>query len=154
MAFIPKGSQIFDQLPSQFESFFPSEQSFADGKLASVLARAGGKGVDLLTRVHRDYAPGPIYLTENGSTFDDVVLPDGRIVDAERRSYLARHLAAAREAIARGVPLEGYFAWSLLDNFEWAEGYVRRFGLTHVDFTTQQRRLKASGEWFAQFLRR
>ena len=110
--------------------------------------------VDLLTRVHRDYAPGPIYLTENGSTFDDVVLPDGRIVDAERRSYLAHHLVAAREAIARGVPLEGYFAWSLLDNFEWAEGYVRRFGLTHVDFTTQQRRLKASGEWFAQFLRR
>lgn len=108
--------------------------------------------VSLLERIHRDYAPAAIQLTENGSTYDDVVLPDGRIDDVQRRSYLVRHLAAAREAIARGVPLQGYFAWSLLDNFEWAEGYVRRFGLTHVDFATQQRTLKASGHWYRQFL--
>jgi len=108
--------------------------------------------VSLLERIHRDYAPAAIQLTENGSSYDDVVLPDGRIEDLQRRSYLVRHLDAARQAIALGVPLQGYFAWSLLDNFEWAEGYVRRFGLTHVDFATQQRRLKASGHWYRQFL--
>jgi beta-glucosidase len=108
--------------------------------------------VTLLDRVQRDYAPSQVYLTENGSTYDDVVLPDGRIEDAQRRSYLARHLDAAKTALAHGVPLKGYFAWSLLDNFEWAEGYVRRFGLTYVDYATQQRTLKASGRWYAQFL--
>ncbi len=108
--------------------------------------------VDLLLRVQRDWAPNRVFLTENGSTYDDVVLPDGRIEDAERRSYLARHLEAARRAREAGVPLEGYFAWSLLDNFEWAEGYVRRFGLTYVDYATQRRTLKASGRWYAGFL--
>ena len=109
--------------------------------------------VTLLERVQRDYAPSQVYLTENGSTYDDVVLPDGRIEDAQRRSYLARHLHAAKVSLARGVPLKGYFAWSLLDNFEWAEGYVRRFGLTYVDYATQKRTLKASGQWYAQFLK-
>jgi len=108
--------------------------------------------VTLLERIHRDYGPAEIQLTENGSTWDDVLQPDGRIDDVARRAYLASHLAAAREAIARGVPLKGYFAWSLLDNFEWAEGYVRRFGLTYVDYATQRRTLKASGEWYAAFL--
>jgi len=109
--------------------------------------------VTLLKRLQRDYAPGPLYLTENGSTYDDVVEPDGSINDLQRRSYLARHLVAAKQALKQGVPLKGYFAWSLLDNFEWAEGYVRRFGLTYVDYTTQKRRLKASGEWYREFLR-
>jgi len=109
--------------------------------------------VELLTRIQRDYAPPQVFLTENGSTFEDELLPDGRVEDAQRRSYLARHLVAAREAIAAGVPLKGYFAWSLLDNFEWAEGYLRRFGLVHVDFATQVRRLKASGEWYRDFLK-
>ena len=109
--------------------------------------------VELLERVQRDYAPAEIYLTENGACYDDTVAVDGTIDDVERRGYLQRHLAAAREAIARGVPLRGYFAWTLLDNFEWAEGYTRRFGLTHVDFETQQRTLKASGHWYREFLR-
>jgi beta-glucosidase len=109
--------------------------------------------VTLLDRVQQDYNPAQVYLTENGSTYDDVVLPDGSINDSQRRSYLARHLDAAGTAIACGVPLKGYFAWSLLDNFEWAEGYVRRFGLTHVDYATQKRTLKASGHWYADFLR-
>lgn len=108
--------------------------------------------IELLARVHREYAPGPIFLTENGSTYDDVVGPDGSVHDVQRRRYLARHLAAARDAVTAGVPLKGYFAWSLLDNFEWAEGYLRRFGLAHVDFATQRRTLKASGRWYAQFL--
>ncbi|MDP1899255.1 MAG: GH1 family beta-glucosidase [Rubrivivax sp.] len=108
--------------------------------------------VTLLQRIHRDYAPPRLYITENGSTFDDVVQPDGSIRDLQRCSYLARHIEACREAVASGVPLKGYFAWSLLDNFEWAEGYLRRFGITHVDYATQQRTLKASGQWYAQFL--
>ena len=109
--------------------------------------------VTLLERVHREWDAKPIYLTENGSTFDDVVEADGSVRDEQRRSYLERHLAAAREARARGVPLEGYFAWSLLDNFEWAEGYLRRFGLTYVDFASQRRTLKQSGRWYEAFLR-
>jgi beta-glucosidase len=108
--------------------------------------------VDLLTRVQRDYAPKHVYLTENGACFDDIVGPDGRIEDAQRRSYLARHIEAARQLVRAGVPLEGYFAWSLLDNFEWAEGYTRRFGLTHVDYATQRRTLKASGQWYQSLL--
>lgn len=108
--------------------------------------------VDLLTRVQRDWQPPRVFLTENGSTYDDVVGPEGLVHDAQRRSYLARHLDAARQALAAGVPLEGYFAWSLLDNFEWAEGYTRRFGLTYVDYQTQQRTLKASGQWYRGFL--
>ena len=109
--------------------------------------------VDLLERVQRDYAPARVFLTENGSTWDDVLLPDGRVDDARRVSYLARHLAAARQALSKGVPLQGYFYWSLLDNFEWAEGYTRRFGLAYVDYATQERILKASGHWYARFLK-
>lgn len=106
----------------------------------------------LLARVTADYAPDVIYITENGSTYDDVVGADGEIEDRERRSYLIRHLAAVRDSIAAGANVKGYFAWSLLDNFEWAEGYLRRFGLTYVDFVTQKRTLKASGKWYRGFL--
>ena len=109
--------------------------------------------VDLLRRVHADYAPARIAITESGSCYEDRVNPDGSIADPQRLSYLQRHLAAAQRAIRHGVPLEGYFVWSLLDNFEWAEGYTRRFGLTHVDFATQARRLKQSGLWWRRFLR-
>ena len=108
--------------------------------------------VDLLTRIQRDYAPAAIQLTENGSTFEDVPTPEGRVHDKERLSYLQRHLAALRRAMDAGVPVRGYFAWSLLDNFEWAEGYLRRFGLAYVDYATQQRTLKDSGLWYGQFL--
>ncbi len=108
--------------------------------------------VSLLSRVTRDYQPREIYLTENGSTYEDVVTPEGDINDVARCRYLVRHLAATRDIADRGIPVKGYFAWSLLDNFEWAEGYIRRFGLTHVDFETQQRRLKLSGKWYRGFL--
>jgi beta-glucosidase len=108
---------------------------------------------ELLARVDRDYRPGPLYVTENGACYDDVVAGDGRVRDAGRRRYLMRHLAALRQAVADGVPVQGYFAWSLLDNFEWAEGYLRRFGLVHVDYATQERRLKDSATWYRAFLR-
>jgi beta-glucosidase len=107
---------------------------------------------DLLVRLHRDWGAGPIAITENGATYPDIVGADGRIDDPARLSYIRRHVAALREARARGVPVEAHFVWSLLDNFEWAEGYDKRFGLFHVDFPTGERRIKASGEWFAGFL--
>lgn len=109
--------------------------------------------VELLERVTREYRPTSIVVTENGSTYDDVVTADGRVEDEPRQRYLERHLAAARSALAAGIRLEGYFAWSLIDNFEWAEGYARRFGLVHVDFATQKRTLKLSGRWYRAFLR-
>ena len=108
--------------------------------------------VDLLKRVQRDYAPAVIHLTENGSTIQDALTPEGHGHEAERLSYLQRHLAALKDAVDAGVPVKGYFAWSLLDNFEWAEGYLRRFGLAYVDYLTQKRTLKDSGLWYGRFL--
>jgi beta-glucosidase len=108
---------------------------------------------ELLARVENDYHPGPIYVTENGSCYEDTVSPDGSVHDTERRHYLMRHLGALRQAIADGVPVKGYFAWSLVDNFEWAEGYLKRFGLVHIDYATQQRRLKDSARWYQSFLK-
>jgi beta-glucosidase len=106
---------------------------------------------DILTRVTRDYGDVPLVLTENGAAFDDVLV-DGRVRDPERVEFLRSHLAACRSAVLAGVPLRGYFAWSLLDNFEWAEGYAKRFGIVHVDFQTQVRTVKDSGLWYAAFL--
>ena len=91
-------------------------------------------------------------MTENGSCYEDAPGPDGAVHDGERMRYLQRHLAALRDTVRAGVPVKGYFAWSLLDNFEWAEGYLRRFGLVHVDYATQQRRLKDSARWYRAFL--
>lgn len=108
--------------------------------------------VELLQRVATDYKPAEIFITENGSTYDDAPAADGEIHDDKRVSYLQRHVAAVRDLLCRQVPVKGYFAWSLLDNFEWAEGYLRRFGLVHVDFATQKRRLKDSGRWYQAFL--
>jgi beta-glucosidase len=107
----------------------------------------------LLERLDREYGPREIYITENGASYEDRLAPDGVIADAKRRHYLRRHLLAVHEARASGVPVNGYFAWTLMDNFELAEGYTQRFGLVHVDFATQQRRLKDSGVWYREFLR-
>jgi beta-glucosidase len=105
---------------------------------------------DLLVRIRRDYGDVPVYVTENGAAYDDRVGPDGGIEDPERIDYLRAHLAAVHEAIAAGVDLRGYFVWSLLDNFEWAFGFSRRFGLIHVDYATLQRTVKASGRWYSE----
>ncbi|HET8768811.1 MAG TPA: GH1 family beta-glucosidase [Pedococcus sp.] len=106
---------------------------------------------DILTRVTRDYGELPLVLTENGAAFDDVLV-DGRVHDEQRVEFLRGHLDAGRRAVEAGVPLAGYFAWSLMDNFEWAEGYAKRFGLVHVDFRTQERTVKDSGRWYSEFL--
>ncbi len=101
-----------------------------------------------LMRVHREYAPGKIYIAENGAAYTDPVDADGRIADQRRITYHQGHCLAARRAIADGVPLAGYFVWSLLDNFEWGFGFTKRFGLFGVDFDTQQRRPKDSAFWY------
>lgn len=103
--------------------------------------------VRLLRNVNGRYPDTPLYISENGAAYEDVVV-DGAVHDPERRDFLHRHLAKILEAIEEGIPVAGYFAWSLLDNFEWSSGYARRFGLYHVDFETQERTLKDSGLWY------
>ena len=103
----------------------------------------------LLVRIARDYTPSKLYITENGAAYDDTLSPDGAIHDEQRTRYLASHLAAVHAAIGEGAPLAGYFAWSLMDNFEWAEGYNKRFGIVHVDYETQQRTPKDSARFFS-----
>jgi beta-glucosidase len=95
----------------------------------------------------------PLYVTENGSAWEDHLGADGSVDDPGRTAYLQSHVEACRRAIEAGVPLRGYFAWSLLDNFEWAEGYAVRFGLVHVDYATQRRTVKTSGAWYGAFAR-
>ncbi|EGG48107.1 beta-glucosidase [Streptomyces griseoaurantiacus M045] len=107
----------------------------------------------LLLRLTEDYGARRLYITENGSAYPDVVGPDGTVDDPERTAYLEEHLAACASAVRKGVPLAGYFAWSLLDNFEWAYGYEKRFGLVHVDYATQRRTIKGSGHRYAELIR-
>ncbi|TDQ52409.1 GH1 family beta-glucosidase [Actinorugispora endophytica] len=107
---------------------------------------------DTLTRLAADYPGLPLYVTENGAAFEDRVV-DGAVHDEDRIAYLDAHLRAAHEAIGAGVPLKGYFAWSLMDNFEWALGYGKRFGLVHVDYDTQVRTVKDSGLWYGRVAR-
>jgi beta-glucosidase len=94
----------------------------------------------------------PVYITENGMANDDAVI-DGAVFDGQRIAFLNRHLAAVDAAVPAGVDVRGYFVWSLMDNFEWAFGYERRFGIVHVDYATQQRTVKRSGELLRDFLR-
>ena len=130
---------------------------------------------EILTRVVRDYQPKAIYVTENGASFDDRpqnggvpdrargIMPprgasfddrpqNGDVPDPARTRYLAAHFGEAARAIEAGVPLEGYFIWSLMDNFEWSHGYTKRFGIVYVDYATQQRTDKESAHWYREFL--
>jgi beta-glucosidase len=107
----------------------------------------------LLVRLHDEYGVGNIYVTENGSAWPDEIQPDGNVEDKERIAYLEQHLAACIRAADAGADVRGYFAWSLLDNFEWAYGYAKRFGIVHVDYETQRRTIKASGYRYADIIR-
>ncbi|MGW5985343.1 GH1 family beta-glucosidase [Streptomyces anulatus] len=107
----------------------------------------------LLLRLTGEYGVQRIYVTENGSAYEDVVAADGSVHDPERVRYLEEHLAACARAVDKGAPLAGYFAWSLMDNFEWAYGYDKRFGLVHVDYATQRRTVKSSGRRYAELVR-
>lgn len=106
----------------------------------------------MLTRIHRDYAPQSLYVAENGAAEPDMVDTDGRCRDDARVNYLAGHLAACARAVADGVPLDAYLAWSFMDNFEWGRGYTQRFGLVHVDYATQRRTPKDSALAYRDFI--
>ncbi len=107
----------------------------------------------LLVRLQQDYAPAAIYITENGSAFEDTVSADGTIHDPQRIAYFESHLAALEQAIEQGAAVKGYFVWSLMDNFEWSHGYDKRFGLIYVDYTTQKRILKKSALYYRDKIR-
>jgi beta-glucosidase len=108
--------------------------------------------IDLLSWVHREYAFPALLITENGATYDDVVW-EGQVHDLARIDYIKQHLSVLPALIESGVPLKGYFCWTLLDNFEWAMGTRDRFGLIYTDFATQQRTIKDSGKWFSRVAR-
>jgi len=108
---------------------------------------------ETLVRLQRDYAPAMLMVTENGAAFDDRLDEDGRVRDVPRQRYLQRHIDAVAEAMRQGAKVGAYMVWSLMDNFEWASGYVKRFGIVHVDYETQQRTLKDSAHWYREFLR-
>jgi beta-glucosidase len=112
-----------------------------------------GSFAAMLRRLHRDCPGVPLFVHENGAAFHDEVAADGTVDDPGRLRYLATHIDAVREAVRDGVDVRGYFVWSLLDNFEWAEGYRMRFGIVHVDFATQRRTLKSSARWYARLIR-
>lgn len=103
---------------------------------------------DVLMHVHRTYAPRTLYVTENGAAFPDAVTATGRVEDMRRVDYLRDHLVEARRALSDGAPLAGYFAWSLLDNWEWGQGFAKRFGLFRVDYATQKRSPKDSAHFY------
>jgi beta-glucosidase len=106
----------------------------------------------LLTRLQGDYHLPPLYITENGAAFPDMLSADGSFHDARRLEYLREHFIQTQLAIQAGVDVRGYFVWSLIDNFEWAHGVSKRFGLIHVDYETQKRTVKDSGHWYAQVI--
>jgi beta-glucosidase len=112
-----------------------------------------GLGI-LLERIHRDYPEIPaLVVTENGAAFDDEVDADGSVHDPRRVNYLVDHISSVARAIDGGAPVTGYFAWSLLDNFEWAEGYAKRFGIVYVDFETQRRIPKESAQVYSEIVK-
>jgi beta-glucosidase len=113
---------------------------------------ASGLG-EVVERVGSEYGAREIAITENGAAFEDAPELDGTVDDELRRAYMADHITAAADALGAGAPLIGYFAWALVDNFEWQLGYAARFGIVHVDWETQRRTVKASGRWYQALLR-
>ncbi len=107
---------------------------------------------NILTRIHREYAPKALVVTESGAAFDDHWDGTGNIHDQQRIDYLRAHIQTVAQVIRQGVPIKGYVVWSFLDNFEWSEGYRKRFGLVYVDYPTQRRIIKDSGRWYASFI--
>jgi beta-glucosidase len=109
--------------------------------------------LEILQGVKDRYGDVPLYITENGAAYDDVLRPNGDVDDRARIEYLRTHLQAAARAIEAGVDLRGYFLWSLLDNFEWQAGFSKRFGIVYVDYPTQRRFAKASARFYADVIR-
>jgi len=109
---------------------------------------------ELLLRVAQERPGLDLMVTENGAAFPDVVGEGGRVADPDRVEYLRTHLVAVHAAISAGAPVVGYYVWSLLDNFEWAWGYSKRFGIVHVDYGTQKRTVKDSALFYADVIQR
>jgi beta-glucosidase len=108
---------------------------------------------DLLLRLHREYHVPMLHVTENGAAFTDRWDSSSNTINDPRRiAYLQSHIGAIADAIQQGAPVGGYFVWSLMDNFEWAEGYSKRFGIVYVDYSTQRRVIKESGRWYSAFI--
>ena len=107
---------------------------------------------NILTRIDREYAPKAMIVTESGAAFNDRWDGDGTVHDQQRIDYLREHIRIVAQVIRQGVPVKGYFVWSFLDNFEWAEGYRKRFGLVYIDYPTQRRIIKDSGRWYASYV--
>jgi beta-glucosidase len=108
----------------------------------------------MLVKVNNEYKLPPIYITENGVAFKDEISTDGKIHDPRRIDYLKQHFIQTHLAMQDGVDIRGYMVWSLMDNFEWAHGFSKPFGLVHTDFETQKRTIKDSGEWYADVIRK
>ena len=108
----------------------------------------------ILGRLWFDYDFPAIYVTENGAAFKDIVRADGEVDDPSRVAYFHGHIEQVHRAIQAGIPVKGYFAWSLMDNFEWGFGYSKRFGIVHVDYKTQKRTLKSSAKWYSETVKR
>ncbi|HSW35854.1 MAG TPA: GH1 family beta-glucosidase [Candidatus Limnocylindrales bacterium] len=107
---------------------------------------------DLLTRLHRDYGPLPLYITENGAAFPDELMANGTVDDPRRINYLKTYLTETWKAMQEGVPVKGYFVWTFMDNFEWSFGYSKRFGIIYVDYPTQKRFFKSSAHWYKKVI--
>lgn len=108
---------------------------------------------DMLLRLKNEYNIRKIYITENGTSFPDVVTKKGTVEDGNRKDYMQRHISMMQEAIEDGAPVKGYFYWSLYDNFEWSFGYTSRFGIVFVDFESQKRIIKQSGHWYSDVIK-
>ena len=108
---------------------------------------------DLLTRLRADYGDPEMYITESGMAADDVLAEDGAVHDSYRIDYMRRYLQQTARCIEDGVRLRGYFVWTLVDSFEWEDGWGKRFGLVHLDYETRERTLEDSGRWYRDFIR-
>ncbi len=144
--------------PSRHASTFPGSEHVLfppQGRPVTAMGwEIDGSGLtDVLVRVSTEYPRLPLYVTENGAAFDDTPGPDGAVHDPDRIAFLDEHVRAMHAAMKAGVDLRGYFAWSLLDNFEWAYGYFMRFGLVYVDYATQRRVPKSSALWYSSVIR-
>jgi beta-glucosidase len=141
-----------DQSRLGFATRTTEENAAAGYEITAMGWPVDSKGLtDLLQRIHHDYRPSAIYITENGAAFDDRLIND-QVHDSRRIAYLRDHFGAAHKALSTGVPLRGYFVWSLMDNFEWAHGYSKRFGIIYIDYPTQRRIPKASARWYQQVI--
>ncbi len=143
-------SRTFNSQTLEGHARYPSDARFTDMDW-EIYGRGMG---EMLLRVHQEYGPKALYITENGAAFPDpATTRDAVVEDPLRVDFYKEYLEGAQWAMAQGVPLKGYFAWSLMDNFEWAEGYEKRFGIVHVDYATQKRTPKRSALYLGEVAR-